>query len=47
MANSETASRADGTPRWVKIFGVVVVLFLILLVVGFLLGGHGPGLHSP
>jgi hypothetical protein len=41
-----------GTPRWVKVFGtvilVVVVLFLILM---FTRGPggrrHGPGLHTP
>jgi hypothetical protein len=41
-----------GTPRWVKIFGtiflVAVLLFVILM---FTRGpggrGHGPGLHAP
>jgi hypothetical protein len=37
-----------GTPRWVKVFGiialVVVVLFLILVVTGGP-GRHGPGRH--
>jgi ABC-type transporter Mla subunit MlaD len=38
-----------GTPRWVKVFGiialVVVVLFVILLITGH--GGkHGPGRHT-
>lgn len=36
-----------GTPRWVKVFGViaavVVVVFIVLLVLG---GGHGPGRHG-
>jgi hypothetical protein len=36
-----------GTPRWVKVFGViaavVVVVFIVLLVFG---GGHGPGRHG-
>ena len=37
-----------GTPRWVKLFGIVA-LVLILLVVILLLtggGGHGPGRHA-
>jgi hypothetical protein len=38
-----------GTPRWVKAFGlvalVVVLLFLVVLIVGG--GEHGPGRHSP
>lgn len=41
-----------GTPRWVKVFGiialVVVLLFLILLFVRGPDGrGHGPNLHRP
>jgi hypothetical protein len=36
-----------GTPRWVKVFGiiaaVVVLLFVILLIAGG--GQHGPGRH--
>lgn len=39
-----------GTPRWVKVFGtiviVVLVLFLALLVTRGPHGGHGPGLHA-
>ena len=31
-------------PRWVKIVGVVAIVFVVLLVVA-LLGGHGPGRH--
>jgi hypothetical protein len=37
-----------GTPRWVKVFGiiaaVVVLLFVVLLVIGG--GEHGPGRHT-
>jgi hypothetical protein len=37
-----------GMPTWVKVFGgiglVVVVLFVVLLVFGG--GGHGPGRHG-
>ena len=40
---------ATGTPRWVKVFGiivgVVVVLFVILLFTRGS-GGHGPGMHG-
>ena len=38
-----------GTPRWVKVFGIIVIV-LVLLVVGLLfIGGseHGPGRHTP
>ena len=37
-----------GTPRWVKVFGLLallVVLLVILLLAGGG-GGHGPGRHS-
>jgi hypothetical protein len=38
-----------GTPRWVKVFGLIalvaVVLFLILLLTGGP-GRHGPGRHT-
>ena len=40
---------SPGTPRWVKVFGivtlVVILLFLLLLATRGLGGGHGPGLH--
>jgi hypothetical protein len=52
---SDTGDEPDrgstiGTPRWVKVFGIialaVVVLFVVLKVTG--LGGeHGPGRHTP
>jgi hypothetical protein len=32
-----------GTPRWVKVFGIIA---LVLLVVIMLLTGHGPGRHT-
>lgn len=39
-----------GTPRWVKVFGIIalvlVVLVGILLVTGGGPGGHGPGRHT-
>jgi hypothetical protein len=43
-SNSDT-----GTPRWVKVFGiislVVALLFVMMLVAGG--GRHGPGRHRP
>ena len=37
-----------GTPRWVKLFGIIVIV-LVLLFVGMHLTGRGlgPGDHSP
>jgi hypothetical protein len=34
-----------GTPRWVKVSGMVVIV-LVLLVLIMLLSGHGPGRHT-
>jgi hypothetical protein len=47
MTDNDT--RTAGTPRWVKVFGViafvVVVLVVVMLVTGR--GGHGPSRHTP
>jgi hypothetical protein len=34
------------TPRWVKVFGVIALVLLLLLVIALLTGGHGPGRHA-
>jgi len=43
--------RDTGTPRWVKVFGIIlgalVLLFVILMLFRDNLGGHGPGRHTP
>jgi hypothetical protein len=38
-----------GTPRWVKISGIVAVVLALLLVIAAIFGGgrHGPGRHLP
>lgn len=33
------------TPRWVKVFGIVAVVVVLLFVMLHLTGEHGPGLH--
>ncbi|MBA3421214.1 MAG: hypothetical protein H0U12_04870 [Thermoleophilaceae bacterium] len=36
------------TPRWVKVFGIIAILLVLLFVVSLLAGGsHGPGRHTP
>ena len=35
-----------GTPRWVKVFGIIAIV-VVLLVVIMLLTGHGTGRHIP
>jgi hypothetical protein len=40
----------SGTPRWVKVFGVVALVVVLLFVVLILTGRggeHGPGRHAP
>jgi hypothetical protein len=38
-----------GTPRWVKVFGAIALVVIMLFVVVVLVGGgeHGPGRHTP
>ena len=37
-----------GTPRWVKVFGIIVIVLILLVVARVLIGGeHGPGRHTP
>jgi hypothetical protein len=37
-----------GTPRWVKVSGIIALVVVLLVVVGMLIGGeHGPGRHTP
>ena len=33
------------TPRWVKVFGVIVIILILIVGVMLLGGGHGPGAH--
>jgi hypothetical protein len=41
--------RTEGTPRWVKVTGIVVGILILLVVLMMLLseGKHGPGRHLP
>jgi hypothetical protein len=34
-----------GTPRWVKLSGIMVVIVILLVGIILLTGGHGPGRH--
>ena len=37
-----------GTPRWVKIAGIIALVVVVLFVISLLAGvRHGPGLHTP
>ena len=37
-----------GTPRWVKVLGIIVIVVVLLFVIVLLFGGgkHGPGRHA-
>jgi hypothetical protein len=43
-SNSETGDENTGTPRWVKVFGIIAVVLLLLFVILHLTGG-GLGGH--
>jgi hypothetical protein len=34
-----------GTPRWVKVFWIVIIAVVLLVVTLLLIGGHGPSRH--
>ncbi len=37
-----------GTPRWVKVLGIIVIVVVLLVVAMMFIGGgeHGPGRHA-
>jgi len=35
------------TPRWVKVFGIIVIVLVLLVGIMMLSGSHGPGAHAP
>ena len=44
-----SAPSYPGTPRWVKVSGIVAVVLILLLVIVMVASGgqHGPGRHIP
>lgn len=47
-AAPSAGASTPGTPRWVKVFGVIALIVIVLFVVVLLARGgeHGPGRHS-
>ena len=43
---AEDSGDNTSTPRWVKVFGVIAIIVVLLFVI-LLLTGHGPGRHLP
>jgi hypothetical protein len=44
-----TEERPPGTPRWVKVFGLIILALVVLVVVVLVTGiggAHGPSLHT-
>jgi hypothetical protein len=39
------AMKPSSTPRWVKVFGIVAAVLVVLVVILLLTGNHGPGRH--
>jgi hypothetical protein len=46
---TEEDTHTAGTPRWVKVFGIIALILVVLIVVMLIAGrgGHGPGRHAP
>ena len=45
---SQDTGTRQGMPRWVKVFGIIAVILVLLFVISMLAGvRHGPGLHTP
>ena len=46
-SGAEPEERSNpGTPLWVKLFGLVALVVVVLFIVLLLTGGHGPGRHA-
>ncbi len=46
---TENDTQTAGTPRWVKVFGIIAVVVILLVVILLLTrgpGGHGPSRHT-
>ena len=41
-----TAAEPARTPRWVIVFGIIVLVLVALFVVMHITGGHGPRRHT-
>lgn len=42
-----TTNRSPGTPHWVKVFGIIALVLILLFAVLHFSGGHGPSSHIP
>jgi hypothetical protein len=43
----DSGARPPGTPRWVKVLGIIAIIGILLMAIVLLAGGgHGPGRHT-
>lgn len=45
-SNDDTGDDTGSTPRWVKVFGIIALVVVLLFVILHFTGG-GLGLHTP
>ena len=45
MTDTSREAKQAGTPRWVKVFGIITLLVVVLVVIFIVAGRGGP--HSP
>ena len=50
-SSGETGDEPDpgsttGTPRWVKLFGIIIIVLVLMFVILMLVGGHDPSKWS-
>lgn len=45
-SGSRPGSTDENTPLWVKVFGIIGLVLVLLMLIA-LLTGHGPGRHMP
>jgi hypothetical protein len=48
--SDSSSSGETGTPRWVKVFGIIALIVVVAFIILMFIrgpGGHGPGRHMP
>ena len=47
VSNGGDDDDPGGTPRWAKVFGIILIALLVPFVILQLTGEHGPARHMP